>query len=214
MEEPPKEATEASPAPRAKAQIFNLPNTITLVRILLVPIVVWLLIEAAQGPAADTAWKRWLATAGFVLAIATDGLDGAIARRRGMITNLGKILDPIADKALIGASLITLSLLGDLPWLATGLIVGRELAITVFRLIMVSERVIGASWAGKLKTILQAVTISVYLAPLELLLGDWVLIAASVMLWVTVAVTLLSGIQYLFSALRLEARQSDDSKPA
>lgn len=189
---------DAKPRPAA----LNLPNLITIARILLVPLVVWLLIEAAQGPTADTVWKRWIATAAFVLAIATDGLDGAIARRRDLITNLGKILDPIADKALIGATLIMLSLLGEAPWIATGLILGRELAITVFRLILVSDRVIAASLAGKLKTIFQAVTIGILLAPLDIWLGNWVNTVAQVLLWLTVAITLLSGLQYLIAALR------------
>ncbi|BDZ47592.1 CDP-diacylglycerol--glycerol-3-phosphate 3-phosphatidyltransferase [Naasia aerilata] len=139
----------------------NLANLITVVRILLAPLFFWLLVaDDGQGGA-----LRWIATALFVLAIATDGVDGHLARRRNLVTNVGILLDPIADKVLIGGALIALSVLGELPWWVTVLILVREVGITVFRFIALRDRVIPASRGGKLKTVIQSVAISVLLAP-------------------------------------------------
>jgi CDP-diacylglycerol---glycerol-3-phosphate 3-phosphatidyltransferase len=176
---------------------YNLPNAITVVRILMVPVFVWLVLKNPN----PNSMQAWWATGVFVLANVTDGLDGAIARSRGLVTNLGKILDPIADKALIGAGLILLSMLNVVPWIATILILVRELGITVYRLVVVRKRVLAASGGGKLKTILQAVTISFMISPLD---SWWAPIGVleQILLWISVALTLYSGGQYVLAAIR------------
>ena len=144
-------ATEGAPQ-----KILNLPNSITAVRILLVPVFVWLLVNSSTSIHST---NRWVALGVFVVAISTDGLDGYLARRRGMVTNLGKILDPIADKALIGGALVTLSVLGAVDWWLTGLLLVRELGITFYRFAVIRKRIVAASGGGKLKTVLQAITV-------------------------------------------------------
>jgi CDP-diacylglycerol--glycerol-3-phosphate 3-phosphatidyltransferase len=174
---------------------MNLPNSITLARIALAPLFVWvLLLNQAQG-----VWQRWIVVGLFVLAIATDGVDGAIARKRGQVTELGKLLDPIADKVLIGAALITLSALGQIDWWITSVIMFREIGITVYRLAVIKERVVPASGGGKLKTVLQAIVIGLYLSPLA---GAFEIIGIFqlVLLYVVLAITVISGVQYLIAA--------------
>jgi CDP-diacylglycerol--glycerol-3-phosphate 3-phosphatidyltransferase len=132
----------------------------------------------------------------LVLAASTDGIDGAIARRRNLVTNLGKILDPIADKALLSGALIALSIQGAIPWLATGIILVRELGITIYRLVIVRKRVIAASGGGKFKTVMQIIAVSMVIAPFEFL-GDWYSMLTQAVLWLTVALTVYTGVQYL-----------------
>ncbi|MEY4618715.1 MAG: CDP-diacylglycerol--glycerol-3-phosphate 3-phosphatidyltransferase, partial [Actinomycetota bacterium] len=93
------------------------------------------------------------------IAFVPDGVDGAIARRKNLVTNLGKLLDPIADKALLGGALVSLSILGEVPWWITTVILVREIGITAYRLIVVKKRVIAAAGGGKLKTILQSIAV-------------------------------------------------------
>lgn len=182
---------------------LNLPNLITIARILLVPAFVAILFSGeTSAHASHNAPYRWVATALFVLAISTDGLDGSIARKRGLVTNLGKLLDPIADKALIGGALIALSLLGDIGWWATVAILARELGITVFRLVVVRKRVIAASAGGKFKTILQSITVGLVLSPFDALLGDWVNSLEFALTVLTVAITVLTGLQYIWAAFK------------
>lgn len=180
---------------------LNLPNIITIARILLVPAFVAILFSG-DSQASHNAPYRWIATALFILAISTDGLDGSIARKRGLVTNLGKLLDPIADKALIGGALIALSMIGDIGWWATAAILVRELGITVFRLVVVRKRVIAASAGGKVKTILQAITVGLVLSPFDSLLGDWVNTVELAMTVLTVAITVLTGLQYVWAAIK------------
>lgn len=180
---------------------LNLPNIITIVRILLVPAFVAVLF-AGQAIESHNNPYRWVATGLFILAISTDGVDGSIARRRGLVTNLGKLLDPIADKALIGGALIALSILGDIGWWATAAILIRELGITVFRLVVVRKRVIPASAGGKLKTILQSITVGLVLSPFDSLLGDWVNTLEFVLTLATVAITVFTGLQYVWAAVK------------
>jgi CDP-diacylglycerol--glycerol-3-phosphate 3-phosphatidyltransferase len=172
---------------------YNLPNAITVARILLVPLFVWLELHFPLG-----GLSAWWGVLVFVLAISTDGVDGAIARRRGLVTNLGKILDPIADKALTGAGFLLLSWFGMVPWWVTALVLLREIGITVYRLIVVRRRVIAASSGGKIKTTLQAVAIPLLLAPLDMF---WQIKAA--LLWVAVIVTLYTGLQYVWAEVKL-----------
>jgi CDP-diacylglycerol--glycerol-3-phosphate 3-phosphatidyltransferase len=185
--------------------IFNLPNVITMARILCVPFFVWTLFAFESNSIA-----RWYSLTLFIVIMVSDGIDGAIARKRGLITNLGKLLDPIADKALLGGALVALSMLGEFTWWATIVILIRELGITVYRLIVVKHQVVAASNGGKLKTILQSVLIGSLVSPLNSLLTPWYV---TVEAWLTLAVlisTVYTGVQYLILAAR--ARNQRESK--
>jgi CDP-diacylglycerol--glycerol-3-phosphate 3-phosphatidyltransferase len=149
-----------------------------------------------------------------VIGIATDGVDGLLARRRNLVTNVGIMLDPIADKVLIGAALVALSLLGELPWWVTVVILVREIGITVFRFSVLRDRVIPASRGGKLKTIAQSVAISYLLAPLPALadslgldaLVPWIVGLGVVLMTLAVVLTVVTGIDYLFQAWQRNRR--------
>ncbi|MFF1878751.1 CDP-diacylglycerol--glycerol-3-phosphate 3-phosphatidyltransferase [Leifsonia sp. NPDC058230] len=178
------------------ASNWNVPNIITVVRILLAPLFVWMLL--ADG--GDDGWLRWAAAVLFVLAIATDGVDGAIARRNNLVTELGKLLDPIADKVLTGGALIALSILGELPWWVTIVILVREVGITVYRFVVIRQGVIAASRGGKLKTVVQSVAISLALFPLWTLFGEWVYWVNGIVMTLAVILTVVTGLDYLWQA--------------
>jgi CDP-diacylglycerol--glycerol-3-phosphate 3-phosphatidyltransferase len=190
-------APVADPAalPSQGARIANIANALTLVRLLLVPVFVVLLVGAgghAHG------WRIG-AFIVFAAATGTDYVDGYLARSRGLVTDVGKVADPIADKALTGAALIGLSALGDLAWWVTGVILLREIGITVLRFIVIRHGVIPASRGGKAKTALQNVAIGLYLLPLT----GW---AASLRFWlmgVALVVTLATGADYVARAVTL-----------
>ena len=176
----------------------NIANIITVVRILLAPLFVWLvLLDGGE----HGLW-RFIAAGLFIAAIATDGLDGALARKRNLVTNSGIILDPIADKILIGGALVALALVAELPWWVVVVILVREIGITLFRLMVLSDRVIPASPGGKLKTILQAVALSSWLVPTWLLLGEWVFTLNWVLMAAALLVTVTTGLDYLVKGLR------------
>jgi CDP-diacylglycerol--glycerol-3-phosphate 3-phosphatidyltransferase len=181
----------------------NIANLITVARILLAPLFVWLLL--ADG-GADGA-LRWTAALLFVLAIATDGVDGFLARRQNLVTDLGKLLDPIADKVLIGGALIGLSLLGELWWWVTVLILVREVGITIYRMIALRDRVIPASRGGKLKTIAQSVALSLLLFPLDRVVGEWILWVDYAAMAVATVLTVTSGVDYLVKAWQSRERR-------
>jgi len=176
---------------------LNIPNSITIARIALVPVVVFLLLMGAEG----NTWQRWLALFLFILAISTDGLDGSIARKTNRVTNLGKILDPIADKALIGGLLLTLSYLGEIAWWITVLILARELAVTLYRVLVASKKVISASLSGKLKTIFQGIAVGVVIAPIEIWFPLWIYFEQLTLL-VAVVLTVVSGVRFFRAAGR------------
>lgn len=182
-----------------KASDANVANIITVVRILLAPLFVWLLVldGGSGGPV------RWAAGVLFIVAIATDGVDGHLARGRNLVTNVGILLDPIADKVLTGAALVTLSVLGELPWWVVALILVREIGITVFRFVELKDRVIPASRGGKLKTVLQSVAISSALLPIQTLVGDWWNGVNVVLMGAALVLTVVTGIDYLLQAARL-----------
>jgi CDP-diacylglycerol--glycerol-3-phosphate 3-phosphatidyltransferase len=168
-------------------------NLITLSRIALVPFVLWVLFAE---PDRGSAW-RWLAVLLFVLTAATDGVDGAVARRRGEVTNLGKILDPIADKLLIGGALVSLSIIGEVSWWITGVILVRELGITAYRFAVIRNRVIAASGGGKLKTVMQSIMVGFLLSPSNWMpwgVQPWV---EGALIAVAVVLTVWTGISYL-----------------
>jgi len=157
----------------------------------MVPLVLWLIMVGW-----DSFSDRMLALVLLVLAASTDGIDGAIARKRNLVTNLGKILDPIADKALLSGALIVLSIQGAVPWWATVLILIREFGITVYRLVIAKRRVIAASGGGKFKTVIQIIGVSMAVAPFDFL-GDWWGWLTQAVITFAVVITWYTGIQYL-----------------
>lgn len=141
---------------------------------------------------------RVLAFVIFTVAAITDRLDGLLARNYGMATEFGAFVDPIADKTLIGSALIGLSMLGDLPWWVTVVILVREVGVTLLRLAVIRRGVIPASFGGKLKTVVQSVAIGLFVLPLS---GPF-LVAASVVMAAAVVLTVVTGIDYLASTIR------------
>ena len=189
-----------APAGRARSANWNLPNAITVVRIVMAPVFFWLLLAdaGADGP------MRWWAAVIFVVAISTDLVDGWLARRNGLVTDLGKILDPIADKLLTSGALVCLSILGELPWWITIVIVVREVGITVWRFVELGRgTVVPASSGGKLKTLTQAIAISLFLAPLWTLVGDWIYWVNWFFMILALLLTVWSGLLYVRDAFRL-----------
>jgi CDP-diacylglycerol--glycerol-3-phosphate 3-phosphatidyltransferase len=170
--------------------VFNAANGLTVLRLVLVPVFVFFLLAGGTG-------GRSIAFVAFALASVTDLLDGEVARRRSLITDFGKIADPIADKALTGSALITLSYLGEIPWWITVVIVGRELAVTGLRFWVIRHGVIAASRGGKAKTMLQIVAISLYVLPWHIEL------VREVVLWAALIVTVATGVDYTARAMRL-----------
>ena len=177
---------------------WNAANAVTMARIALVPFFVFALL--AQG-GESVSW-RLMAAAIFLLAAVTDRLDGYLARRDNLVTDLGKLLDPIADKLLIGSALIGLSVVGDLPWWVTIVVLARELGITAMRFLVLRYAVMPASRGGKVKTVLQVVAIGLFLLPLDHLPGV-VEVIAVVAMAAAVLVTLATGLDYARQALRL-----------
>ena len=177
---------------------WNVANAVTIGRIALVP--VFALALLADG--ADSVGWRLVATAIFVVAALTDRVDGYLARRHNLVTELGALLDPIADKLLIGTALVLLSALGELPWWITVVVLARELGITAMRFVMLRYATLPVSRGGKLKTVLQSVAIAIYLLPLSEL-PSGVRVVAAVVMGVAVAVTVVTGADYLRQAVRL-----------
>ena len=176
----------------------QLPNAITIVRIFCAPVFLWMLLAdgGADGP------LRWWAAVLFIVAIATDGIDGYLARKYDIVSDLGKLLDPIADKVLTGIAFVSLSILGELPWWITIVVLVREIGITVHRLIVASDHVVAAAWLGKLKTMTQAIALSFALLPLSTLVGDWIIWVNIVTMWAAVILTVVSGLDYVVTEAR------------
>jgi len=184
--------------------LLNIANVLTMVRIALVPVfAVALFVDSGQS----IIW-RLVAAAAFATAAITDRYDGQLARNRGLVTDFGKIVDPIADKALIGTALIGLSLLDYLPWWVTIVILVRELGITVLRLVVVRRGVIPASRGGKLKTVVQIVAIGLYILPLEHL-APWLPWLAHITMGIAVVLTVVTGAHYIYRAAVLGRRRSE-----
>ncbi len=183
---------------RSAKSIFNLPNIITMARILFVPLFIWTLVEF-NNPESPL---RWISVLTFIIIMSSDGVDGAIARKRGLITNLGKLLDPIADKALLGGALVTLSVLGEVSWWVTAIIMLRELGITAYRFVVIRKEVVAASSGGKLKTIFQGIMVGFVVSPLTAWFGDWYLIFESALVFVATLLTVTTGVQYMYAAAR------------
>lgn len=188
------------PTPVPPPSPWNIANALTVLRVLMVPVYAWLLLaDGGSNPV-----LRFWAAGVFVLATLTDRIDGEIARRRGLITDFGKVTDPIADKALMGMAFVGLSLLGELPWWVTVLVLAREWGVTLLRFFVIRHGVMPAGRGGKLKTVLQSVTLTLFSLPLWVLplSGLWTAVA-----WVTmvlaVVVTLVTGVDYVMKALHL-----------
>jgi CDP-diacylglycerol---glycerol-3-phosphate 3-phosphatidyltransferase len=181
-----------------QASVWNVANLLTMLRLVLVPAFVALML--ADG-GYDPAWRAF-AWAAFAVAMITDLFDGHLARTYDLVTDFGKIADPIADKAIMGAALICLSSLGDLPWWVTGVILGRELGVTLLRFLVIRHGVIPASRGGKLKTLTQGVAVGMYV----LALTGWL---ATLRFWVmaaAVVLTVVTGLDYVRQAMVLRRK--------
>ncbi len=190
-------AVPPAAVPPAAVSVWNVANLLTGLRLLLVPVFAALLLHRSGELAA---W-RWAAFAVFFLASLTDRFDGQLARSRGLVTDVGKIADPIADKALMGTALVGLSLLDRLPWWVTLLVLSREIGVTVLRLVVIRHGVIAASRGGKLKTLLQSIAIGLLILPVSgalLVVGEVIMAAA-------VVVTSVTGVDYVVKAWNLRA---------
>ncbi|WP_405589967.1 CDP-diacylglycerol--glycerol-3-phosphate 3-phosphatidyltransferase [Streptomyces sp. NBC_01092] len=189
-----------------QASVWNIANLLTMLRLVLVPAFVALML--ADG-GYDPAWRS-LAWAAFAIAMITDLFDGHLARTYDLVTDFGKIADPIADKAIMGAALICLSALDDLPWWVTIVILGRELGITLLRFIVIRYGVIPASRGGKLKTLTQGVAVGMYILALTGWLATlrWWVMAAAVIL------TVLTGLDYVRQAIVLRRQGIAERKAA
>ncbi len=189
------QAGDAGAPVRRPVRLWNIANILTMARLLLVPVFVLLLVHAGGH---DPAWRSF-AWAAFAIAMITDLFDGQLARRHGLVTDFGKIADPIADKAIMGAALIGLSALGDLPWAVTAVILFREIGITLMRFWVIRLGVIPASRGGKLKTLTQGVAVGMYVLVLTGPLADlraWLMAVA-------VALTVVTGLDYVRQAVVL-----------
>jgi CDP-diacylglycerol--glycerol-3-phosphate 3-phosphatidyltransferase len=188
----PAQVPVATPVPT-----LNVANLLTLSRLVLVPLFV---VALFTGDGHDTTWRA-IATGLFAVASFTDQLDGWVARKYGLITDFGKIADPIADKALTGAALVGLSVLGELGWWVTIVIAVREIGVTLLRFWVIRHGVIPASRGGKAKTMAQIAAIVAYLLPLPAGADPvrWALMGLALVL------TVVTGVDYLVRALRLRA---------
>ena len=183
--------------PVGSPSALNVPNALTMLRLLLVPVFAWLLLRDGGD---DSSSRVWAAVV-FVAASATDFVDGELARRQGLVTTFGKVMDPIADKALTGAALVGLSWLGELPWWVTVVILAREIGVTLLRFWVIRHGVIPASRGGKAKTAAQMLAILLYLLPLT----GWLVAVREVAMGVALLLTLATGIDYVARAQRLRA---------
>jgi CDP-diacylglycerol---glycerol-3-phosphate 3-phosphatidyltransferase len=174
---------------------WNVANALTVLRLLLVPVFTVLLVHDGGHV---TEWRIW-AWAVFAIASITDRFDGEIARKRGLVTEFGKLADPIADKALVGSALIGLSALGDLSWWITIVMLVREVGVTLLRFWVIRHGVIAASRGGKVKTLLQTVAIGLYVLPLS----SWLHVVAVVIMMAAVVLALATGADYVARAIRL-----------
>jgi len=188
-------AADPAAQPAQTAHVVNIANALTLLRLLLVPVFV---VVFFMDGGHSSGWRVW-AFVIFAVATITDLIDGDLARSRGLVTDVGKVADPIADKALTGAALIGLSAVGDLAWWVTVVILVREIGVTALRFFVIRHGVIPASRGGKAKTLLQNVAIGLYILPLT----GW---AATMRWWLmaaAVVITVVTGADYVARAVRL-----------
>jgi CDP-diacylglycerol--glycerol-3-phosphate 3-phosphatidyltransferase len=183
---------------RPPVPLLNIANILTVSRLVMVPI--FLVVLFTDG-GHSFGW-RLAATILFAVASITDQLDGWLARKHGLVTDFGKVADPIADKALTGGALFGLSILGELPWWVTVVIAVREVGVTLLRFWVIRFGVIPASRGGKAKTLAQIVAIGFFLAPLSSRFEpvEWTLMGIAILL------TLITGLDYVFRAFKLRAQ--------
>ncbi len=202
------------PAQQAPSN-WNLPNALTTLRIVMVPFFAWALLYDGG----ESVLWRTVAYVIFALAMITDKIDGDIARSRNLVTNFGKIADPIADKALTGMAFVGLSLIGELWWWVTAIVLVREWGITALRFWVIRHGVMAAGRGGKLKTLLQTFALGLLILPLLLLEGGWDTVGtalwwlACALMAAAVTVTVVTGVDYVVKALavRREGRAAADS---
>ena len=185
------------PPTTVEAHWVNVPNGLTALRMLLVPVFAWVLLSHPH----NDSW-RWMAALIFVIASITDIVDGKVARKYGLVTRFGKLWDPIADKTLTGMALVGLSIIGELPWWITIVILVREWGITLLRFLILKYGVMAANRGGKLKTVTQSIAIVMYLLPLP----SWLHVVGVVVMWVALILTVLTGLDYCWEGYRLRKR--------
>lgn len=171
---------------------LNLPNSITILRILVLPLCVYALFKNGGD---DPTWRIiawWL----FFIVGMSDVLDGKLARSRNSVTEFGKLLDPIADKALVGTAMVGLSILGHLPWWITIVILTREIGITIFRFAVIRGGVIPANRGGKIKTAMQNIAVGFYVLPL----GASLFWFRDLFMYVAIILTVATGLWYVVAA--------------
>ncbi|MFM8965411.1 MAG: CDP-diacylglycerol--glycerol-3-phosphate 3-phosphatidyltransferase [Actinomycetota bacterium] len=173
---------------------MNLPNALTVFRILALPFCAWALF---QKDGQDPTWQLIAWTMFFIVGM-TDVLDGRIARKRNQISNFGIILDPIADKAFIATALIGLSILGKMPWWVTVLILAREIGVTILRFAVIKREVISANRGGKLKSLLQNFSVGFYILPLPTSLY----LPRDILLGIAIVLTIWTGAEYFRQAIK------------
>ena len=195
---------------RPRASNWNVPNALTTLRIAAVPFFGWaLLVDDGR-----TAGWRWVAAAVFVLAMITDKVDGDLARKHDLVTDFGKIADPIADKAMTGMAFVGLSLIGELWWWVTVVVLLREWGITVMRLWLVRAGVVlPAGQGGKLKTVVQTIALALLVPPLRMFPGAWEPVGealwwvAITLMGVAVVLTVVTGADYVRKTLSARREQ-------
>jgi CDP-diacylglycerol--glycerol-3-phosphate 3-phosphatidyltransferase len=173
---------------------INLPNFLTVLRILAVPFCAYALFKNGGD---ERHWQI-IAWCGFFAVGLTDFFDGRIARSRKQITSFGAFLDPVADKIAIGTAMVGLSILGKLWWIVTAIILTREIAVTLLRLFVIKDGVIPASKGGKLKTLFQGFGIGFYILPLP----SSLFLPRDIFMAVAVILTMTSGYDYFKKVLQ------------
>ena len=176
---------------------LNLPNFLTVVRIIAVPFCAYALFKDGGN---NKVWQV-IAASGFFLIGLTDFADGRIARSRKQITAFGEFMDPVADKIAIGTALIGLSILGRIWWWVSILILIREIGITVLRLTVIKHVVIPANRGGKLKTLLQGFALLFYIIPFPQSLH----LARDIFLGIALILTITTGFDYVIAIRKVQS---------
>ena len=192
--------SDTQPAEQPQGSNWNVPNALTTLRIFMVPLFGWTLLHDGGE---SNGW-RWIAYGLFAAAMITDKVDGDLARKHGLVTNFGKIADPIADKAITGMAFIGLSVIGELWWWVTVVVLLREWSVTLARLSIARQVVMAANRSGKLKTVAQAVALGALTGPFRHLDGIWHVpglvvwwVLGVAMMAVAVVLTLTSGAEFV-----------------
>jgi CDP-diacylglycerol--glycerol-3-phosphate 3-phosphatidyltransferase len=198
---------------RPQGSNWNVPNALTALRIAMVPVFGWALLHDGG----DSQGWRWIAYGLFAVAMITDKIDGDIARKHNLITNFGKIADPIADKAITGMAFVGLSIIGALWWWVTILVLVREWSVTFARLSIARQVVMAARQSGKVKTMAQALALGGFVAPVKDLAGGWdvpgdvVWWASAILMGIAVVLTVTSGLEFVRDVVHQRRAVADGS---